>query len=136
MTERNLAGELALLATEVDSLAKALAHAQAELARESARRVRAEADAEDLREQLAQTRQRAKAAEREVGKLAAGMEAGAHDFGARERELEKRLEQAHAGNERLRQELERNEAQRRALEASLHDVMKNLRNAAQEASRV
>jgi chromosome segregation ATPase len=50
-----------------------------------------------------------------------------------ERELQARLEQALQTNEQLRQEVERKERQRRALEVNLSEVMENLRNAAQEA---
>jgi chromosome segregation ATPase len=133
MSERNLAGELALLATEVDSLAKSLAQARAEAARETERRNRAEAKAEQLREELAHAKQRAKVAERELGKLTATSKATEHSAQAYQHELETRLEDAQRVNEQLRQEVQRKERQRRALEANLRQVMENLRNAAQEA---
>ena len=70
MPERSLAKELALLATEVDSLAKTLSLAQAEQARDAERCTRADAKAEELRQQLGHARRRAKIAERELAKLA------------------------------------------------------------------
>ena len=133
MSERNLAGELALLATEVDSLAKSLAQARAEAAREAERRKRADATAEQLREELAHAKQRAKVAERELGKLSAASQATKHSAQTYQHELETRLEDAQRLNEQLRQEVQRKERQRRALEANLRQVMENLRNAAQEA---
>ncbi len=133
MNERNLAGELALLATEVDSLAKALVQAKAELAREADRRNRADTDAEELRQQLRHARRRAKTAERELGNLTTSIEATAHTNEVYGRELQARLEQALQTTEQLRQEVERKERQRRALEVNLSEVMENLRNAAQEA---
>jgi chromosome segregation ATPase len=133
MSERNLAAELALLATEVDSLAKALVQAKAELAREADRRHRADTKAEELREQLGHARRRAKTAERELGRLTADIQATAHSTTVHERELQARLEHALQTNEQLRQELERSERQRRTLEVNLRQVMENLRNAAQEA---
>lgn len=133
MKERNLAGELALLATEVDSLAKALARANAELARETARRSRADTEAQELRQELGHARQRAQTAERELGKLSAGLEAERHSTQIYEHELQVRLDQALQANEQLRQAVERKERQRRALAENLREVMGNLRNAAQEA---
>jgi chromosome segregation ATPase len=133
MPERNLAAELTLLATEVDSLAKALALANAERAREGTRRMRADATAEGLRQQLAHARRRAKTAERELAKLSANIEATAHSAQVSERELRARLQQAQQANEQLRQEVERKERERRALEVNLREVLENLRNAAQEA---
>jgi chromosome segregation ATPase len=133
MKERNLAGELALLATEVDSLAKALARANAELARETARRSRADTEAQELRQELGHARQRAQTAERELGKLSAGLEAERHSAQIYEHELQVRLDQALQANEQLRQAVERKERQRRALAENLREVMGNLRNAAQEA---
>jgi len=127
MNGRNLAGELALLATEVDSLAKA------ELARETEKRGRAESEADELRQQLRHARRRAQTAEREFGKLAATIEAAGHTAEVHERELQARLEQALQASEGLRQEVERKERQRHALEVNLREVMENLRNAAQEA---
>jgi chromosome segregation ATPase len=133
MTERNLAGELALLATEVDSLAKALVQAQAELAREADRRNRADTKAEQLRNELGHARRRAQAAERELGTLTAGIQASAHTAQVHQRELEARLQQTQQANEQLRQEVQRKERQRHTLEVNLREVMENLRNAAQEA---
>ena len=133
MSERNLAGELSLLATEVDSLAKSLVQARAELAREADRRTRADTKAEELRQELGRAKRRAQTAERELGKLTAGIEATAHAAQGYQRELETRLEQAEQVNERFRQEVQRKERQRRALEANLREVMENLRNAAHEA---
>jgi chromosome segregation ATPase len=133
MNGRNLAGELALLATEVDSLAKALVLAQAELAREREGRGRAEAEADELRQQLRHARRRAQTAEREFGRLAATIEAAAHTAEVHARELEERLQQALQANEGLREEVERKERERHAVEVNLREVMENLRNAAQEA---
>jgi chromosome segregation ATPase len=133
MSDRNLAGELALLATEVDSLAKSLVQARAELARENEKRNRAEVTADELRQQLGHARQRAKTAERELGKLSSSVQAATHSAETYQHELETRLEEAQQTNEQLRQEVERKERQRRALEANLREVMENLRNAAQEA---
>jgi chromosome segregation ATPase len=73
MTERNLAGELAMLATEVDSLAKSLVQARAELARETQRRKRADTKSEELGQELGHARRRAQTAERELGRLSAGI---------------------------------------------------------------
>lgn len=133
MKERNLAGELALLATDVDSLAKALAQAKSEVERETKRRSRADIKAEELGQELAHARRRAQTAERELGRLTASIEATAHRNQICEHELRVRLEQALEANEQLRQEVMRKERQRRALEVNLREVMGNLRNAAQEA---
>jgi chromosome segregation ATPase len=135
MTERNLAAELLLLATEVDSLSKALALAQAESARERKLRLRSDRQAEDLRQELRQARRRAKAAERELGVVSASSEAGAHSARARERELQERLDQAQQANEVLRHEVEQTESERRALEANLREVLGNLRHAARKAGQ-
>jgi chromosome segregation ATPase len=136
MKERNLAGELALLATDVDSLAKALARVNSELARETTRRSRAETEAEELRQELGHARRRAQTAERELGKLSAGLEAERHDTQIHQHELQVRLDQALQANEQLRLAVARKERQRRALEVNLREVMGNLRNAAQEAQAV
>jgi chromosome segregation ATPase len=133
MSERNLAKELSLLATEVDSVAKALVQANAERAREAERRNRADAKAEQLREELKHARQRAQVAERELGKLSAGVQASEHSAVVRQHELETRLEEALRSNAQLQEEVERKERQRRALEQNLRELMENLRNAAQEA---
>jgi chromosome segregation ATPase len=133
MTERNLAGELSLLATEVDSLAKSLVQARAELAREADRRTRADTKAEELRQELGHAKRRAQTAERGLGRLTAGIEATAHAAQGYRHELETRLEEAEQVNERLRQQVQRKERQRRALEANLREVMENLGNAAHEA---
>ena len=133
MEDRNLAGELTLLATEVDSLAKALVQARAELGRETDCRTRADTKAEELRQELGHARRRAQAAERELGKFTASIEATAHSEQVHRQELETRLRQALQTNEQLRQEVQRKERQRQALELNLREVMENLRNAAQEA---
>ena len=133
MSDRNLAAELALLATEVDSLAKSLVQARAELAREQDKRNRADAKADELRQQLGHARQRAKTAERELGKLSSSVESTTHSAETYQRELETRLEEAQQTNGQLREEVQHKERQRRALEANLREVMENLRNAAQEA---
>jgi chromosome segregation ATPase len=133
MSERNLAAELALLATEVDSLAKSLARARAELARETDRRNRADIKAGELRQELRHAKRRAQTAERELGRLTAGIDATAHAAQGYRNELETRLADAQQANEQLRQEVERKERQRRALEANMRELMENLRNAAQEA---
>jgi chromosome segregation ATPase len=131
--ERNLAGELALLATEVDSLAKELARAKAELARERDCRQRADSRADELREQLGHAQRRARTAERELGRRNASITATAHTNEVTQRELQARLDVAMHESEQLRQDVERKERQRRALEANLREVMGNLRHAAQEA---
>jgi chromosome segregation ATPase len=131
--ERNLAAELSLLATDVDSLAKTLARAQAELARERDCRKRADSKADALREQLGHAQRRARTAERELGRLNASSAAAAHAAEVRQRELQARLDVALHENEQLQQDVERKERQRRALEGNLREVMENLRNAAQEA---
>ena len=133
MPERNLAKELALLATEVDSLAKTLSLAQAEQARDAERCTRADAKADELREQLGHARRRAKIAERELAKLSADVEANAHAAQSRQRELRVQLEQAQQTNEVLKHEVERVERERRALQLTLREVLGNLRHAAQEA---
>ncbi|MDX6507493.1 MAG: hypothetical protein QOG06_2137 [Gaiellaceae bacterium] len=122
-----------MLATEVDSLAKALALARAEQAREVQRRSRADSKAEELRQQLAHARRRAKVAERELVRLSTNIDATAHRAQTSERELQVRLEQAQQANEVLRHEVEQTERERRALELNLREVMENLRQAAQEA---
>jgi chromosome segregation ATPase len=133
MTQQNLAAELSLLATEADSVEKALVQARAELARERDRRTRAEAQSQELREQLALARRRADTAERELGKIGSSIEAEAHKNRVRQRELQARLEQAREVNEVLKHDLEQTESERRALETNLHEVLGNLRHAAQKA---
>lgn len=133
MTERNLAKELALLATEVDSLAKSVAQARAEAAREADRRQRADATVEELREELHQAKRRARTSERELGRLSSGIEASTHAAVIQQHELETRLKDLQQANEQLRDEVERKERQCRTLEANLREVLENLRNAAQEA---
>lgn len=133
MTERNLAADLMLLATEVDSLTKALELARAESARERKHRLKADRQAEDLRQQLRQARRRAKAAERELGVVSASSEAGAHTARSRERELQERFDQAQQEIEVLRHEVEQTESERRAMEANLREVLGNLRHAARKA---
>jgi chromosome segregation ATPase len=134
MLERNLAKELALLATDVDSLAKTLSMAQAERARDAERCARADAKAEELRQQLGHARRRAKIAERELAKLSADVGAKAHAAQSRERELGVQLEQAQQTNEVLKHEVERVERDRRALQLNLREVLANLRHAAQDAA--
>ncbi|HUK95192.1 MAG TPA: hypothetical protein VLU96_09075 [Gaiellaceae bacterium] len=133
MDDRNIAGQLALLATEVDSLAKTLVRTQEELARETDRRSRADAKAEELGTELAAARKRAQAAERELGKVTAGIEATTHTALVTRHELETRLEEAQQSNEQLRKEVHRKERERKTLELNLREVMENLRKAAQEA---
>ncbi len=135
MHEPDLARKLSLLATDVDSLAKALVLAEAERAREQAHRKRADARAEELSQQLRQARRRAKAAERELATLNASTEATAHRAQTRERELRKRLEQEEQAKTVLQHEVERIERERRALALNLREVLGNLRNAAQEAGQ-
>jgi chromosome segregation ATPase len=132
MDDRNIAGQLAFLATEVDSLAKTLVRTQEELARETDRRSRADTKAEELRTELGAAKKRAQAAERELGKFTATIEASAHTERAQRQALEQRLEQALQTNERLRKEVQRKESERHTMEANLREVMANLRSAAQE----
>jgi predicted nucleic acid-binding Zn-ribbon protein len=133
MHERNLAQELALLATEIDSQAKGLVQAKAELTRERRLREQTEVEAEELRQQLRHARRRAKTAERELAKLAEGADAASHRADVQRRELETRLAEAQELNDVLRHELEQTEIERRAIEQNLRDVLGNLRHAAQEA---
>jgi chromosome segregation ATPase len=135
MNDRTLARNLALLATEVDSLEKALAQAKAELARETERQRQAQAEAAQLRQELRYARRRAQKAEQEFAKLASSRETEAHTARGNERELREQLEQTSAANARLREQVERKERERRALEANLHELMGNLRAAAHEAGR-
>ena len=135
MDERNLAAELSLLATEVDSLAKTIVQAKAERAREADSRAKAETHAEELRQQLRHARRRATTAERELAKLTAAAQADAHAAQVRERELQARLDQAQQANALLRHEVEEIEGERRALEQNLRDVLGNLRHAAQKAAQ-
>lgn len=133
MTQQNLAAELSLLATEADSVEKALVQARAELAREREHRSRAETQSQELREQLALARKRAETAERELGKIGSSIQAEAHKNRVRQRELEARLEQAQQVNEVLKHDLEQTENARSALETNLQEVLGNLRHAAQKA---
>jgi chromosome segregation ATPase len=133
MNERNLAAELALLATEVDSLAKTLVQREAELADERTRRQRAEAEVASLREQLTVARQRAKTAEREIGKLSSYGEHERHGAEARERDLRERLAHAETARDDLRGQLEQKERERKALEINIRELMANLRHAAVKA---
>ena len=133
MSERNLAKELALLATEVDSLEKALVLAEAERAREAERRKRADANVRELRQQLRHARDRAKAAERELAGVNARMDAAEHSAEVNERELRARLKQADEAKKVLRHEVEQIERERRALELNLREVLANLLQAGQEA---
>src|SRR5438067_11223381 len=102
MDERNLGKELALLATEVDSLAKALVQAEAERARELERRERADASVEELRQQLRHARRRASAAERELAGMNSKMDSAEHRAEVNERELRARLKQAEEAKKVLR----------------------------------
>ena len=133
MPERNLAKELSLLATDVDSLAKALVQAEAERAREAELRQRADADVQELRLQLRQARRRANAAERELAGSNARIEAAEHGHEVNERELRARLKETEEAKKVLRHEVEQIERERRALELNLSEVLANLRHAAQEA---
>lgn len=133
MNQRNLGKELALVATEVDSLGKALVLAEAERAREAERRKRADANVQELRQQLRHARERAKAAERELAGVNARMDATEHSAEVNERELRARLRQADEAKKVLRHEVEQIERERRALELNLREVLANLRRAGQEA---
>jgi chromosome segregation ATPase len=133
MTDRNLAKELAQLATQVDSLEKELVRAWAEREREAGHRRRAEADADDLREQLRHARHRAKVAEHELAAASAKLDAVEHAAGGRERELREQLDQAEQAKKVLRHEVEQTERERRALELNYKEVLQNLRHAAREA---
>ena len=133
MSERNLAKELAHLATQADSLEKTLVRAWAEREREAEHRKRAEAEAEELRQQLRLAPERAKAAEHEVASATARLEAVEHTAGARERELREQVDQLEQSKRVLRHEVEQTERKRRALELNYREVLGNLRHAAQEA---
>ena len=133
MSEQTIARDLTLLATEVDSLEKRLVQAQTEQAHASERRKRADAQAEKRRQELRQARRRAKAAERELARLSAGVGATEHRARSTERELREQLEQEQQRNEVLAHEVERVEAERRTLQRNLREVLGNLRHAAQEA---
>jgi len=133
MSEQTIARDLTLLATEVDSLEKALVQAKTVQAHESERRKRADVQAEKLRQELRHARRRAKAAERELAKLSAGVGANEHRAETTERELRAQLEQEQQRNEVLLHEVERVEAERLALQRNLREVLGNLRHAAQEA---
>jgi chromosome segregation ATPase len=133
MHEPDLARKLSLLATDVDSLTKALVQAQAERASEQTHRQRADARAEELSQQLRQARRRAKAAERELATLSASTDAIEHRAQTTERELRERLEQEEQAKTVLRHDVERIERERRALALNLREVLGNLRSAAQEA---
>jgi predicted nucleic acid-binding Zn-ribbon protein len=133
MAQQNLAAQLSLLATEADSVEKALVQARAELARERERRKKVEAQSQELREQLSLVRKRAETAERELGKISSSVEAESHKARVRYRELQARLEQAQQVNEVLKHELEQTETERHALETNLQEVLGNLRHAAQKA---
>jgi chromosome segregation ATPase len=132
MTERSIAKKLTLLATEADSLEKALVQVRAERAREAELRSRAELDAEELRQQLRQARRRAKAAEHQLAELSASVGAIENAAGARESELREQLDQAEQAKKVLRHEVEQTERERRALELNYREVLANLRHAASE----
>jgi predicted nucleic acid-binding Zn-ribbon protein len=133
-SNRNLARELMGLATEIDSLAKSLARTQEELAREHSRRQHFEQETVDLSAALAQARQRATVAERDLGRLVSELDTGTQTAQVREHELQTRLNEADQTIERLRREVDGKERQRLALETDLSDVMQNLRHAASEAA--
>ncbi len=133
MDERTLARELTLLATEADSVEKALVQARAEWTHEAELRKRAEVDAEELRQQLRHARRRAKAAEKQLAELSSRVEAIEHAAHARESELREQLDQAEQAKKILRHEVEQTERERRALEMNYREVLANLRHAAQEA---
>lgn len=132
MDDRNIAGQLALLATEVDSLAKTLVRTQEELARETDRRTKADTKVEELRTELAHARKRAQTAERELGRFTASIESTAHTERGQRQALEQRLQQALLSNEQLRKDVRRKENERHTMEVNLREVMENLRTAAQE----
>jgi chromosome segregation ATPase len=129
-----IARQLTALATEIDSIEKRLVRTQEELARETRRRESCEQKAADLSTALAQARQRASTAERDLARTATELEAHKHTALVREHELETRLAEANQTIERLRRELVSKERQRVALETDLSDVMQNLRHAASEAA--
>jgi chromosome segregation ATPase len=131
----SLAKELSLLATQVDSLEKALVQKEAERAREAELRRRADADGQELRQQLQQARRRANAAERELAGSNARIESAEHSYEVNERELRARLKQSEEAKKVLRHEVEQVERERRALELNLRQVLDNLRHAAQETDR-
>jgi septal ring factor EnvC (AmiA/AmiB activator) len=133
MSEQTIARDLTLLATEVDSLEKALVLSKTEQAHESERRKRADAQAEKLRQELRHARRRAKAAERELSKLSAGVGASEHRAHTTQQGLREQLDQAQQRNKMLQHEIERVEAERRALQENLREVLANLRHAAREA---
>jgi chromosome segregation ATPase len=133
-SSRNLARELTGLATEVDSLTKSLVRVQEELASELKRRQHFEREAVDLATAVAQARQRATVAERELARLAAELDTKTQTAQVREHELQTRLTEANQTVERLQRELESKERQRLALETDLSDVMQNLRHAAAEVA--
>jgi chromosome segregation ATPase len=133
VTERNLAKELAHLATQADSLEKTLVRAWAEREREAEHRKRAEAEAEELRQQLRHARHRAKVAEHEVANATAKLDAVEHAANGRESELREQIDQLAQTKRVLRHEVEQTERERRALELNYREVLANLRHAAQEA---
>lgn len=135
MSRRNLSSELTLLATEVDSLQKRQARAEAELATEREHRTKAEVERDDLRQQLTLMRQRAKTSERELAKLAVQIEREHHEAEMVNRELHSRLEEAGMSREQLEEALERKQREAAALEQNIHELMENLRVAAAEAGR-
>jgi chromosome segregation ATPase len=135
MATRNLSGDIARLATEVDSLIKTLAKTEAELERERSRRRHGETELHGLREQLGLCRQRAKKAEGELARIAAQTDRESHAAKMVERELRQQLMDVEQSREQLRESLERKESECRALEQNLRELMENLRNAAVEAGR-
>jgi chromosome segregation ATPase len=134
-TNRDISGRLALLATEVDSLAKSLARAETELERERGRRRELDVELHGLREELAICRQRAKKAEGELARFAVRTDRERHAAEMLEQELRQQLAASAQSSERLRESLEQKEGECRALEQNLRELMENLRNAAIEAGR-
>lgn len=134
-TNRDISSRLALLATEVDSLAKALARAETELERERSRRRELDAELHGLREELAICRQRAKKAEGELARFAVRTDRERHSAEMLEQELRQQLAATAQSSEQLRESLEQKEGECRALEQNLRELMENLRNAAIEAGR-
>jgi chromosome segregation ATPase len=133
-SNRNVAGELLALATEVDSLTKSLVRTQEELARELTRRQHFEQESIDLAAAVTHARERAKVAERDLGRLAAELESKTETARVREHELQTRLDEANDMIERLKREVASKERKRLQLETDLSDVMQNLRHAAAEAA--
>jgi hypothetical protein len=108
---------------------------ETELERERRGRRDAETELHGLREELAICRQRAKKAEGDLARLAVQGERKGHSAEVLERELRQQLAVAEQSHEELRELLEQKEAECRALEQNMRELMENLRNAAIEAGR-